>query len=101
MPRSARSRGAPGTGCAPALARLRRPLPVVSFSMRPTALVIAVSRRNRLVRDAIVSCQMIGIHKPHAEACRTAGPPDPNPNRADNPVVDGFDDLQRQVLARL
>lgn len=129
---------------APALAQLRQRLPVVSFTMLPTALVIAVSRHNALVWDAIVSCQMIGIYKPHAEAYRTAaawlglstaevlmvachnfdlnaamdagmqtafvrrpaewgpaGPPDPNPNRAYDHVFDGFDDLQRQVLARL
>jgi 2-haloacid dehalogenase len=127
---------------APALARLREELPVVSFTMLPTALVIDVSRRNGLVWDAIVSCQMIGTYKPHAEAYLTAarwlgletsdilmvachnfdlnaamdagmrtafvrrpaewgpsGPPDPNPNRAYDHVVDGFDELQRQVLA--
>ncbi len=129
---------------APALARLRQRLPVVSFTMLPTALVIDVSRRNGLVWDAIVSCQMIGTYKPHAEAYLTAarwlglqtsdmlmvachnfdlnaamdagmhtafvrrpdewgpaGPPDPNPNRAYDHVVDGFDELQRQVLDRL
>ena len=56
----------------PALARLRERMPVVSFTMLPTALVVAVSRRNGLAWDAIVSCEMIGIYKPHAEAYRTA-----------------------------
>ena len=57
---------------APALARLRERLPVASFTMLPTALVVAVSRRNGLAWDAIVSCQMIGVYKPHAEAYLTA-----------------------------
>lgn len=56
----------------PALARLRERGPVVSFTMLPTALVVAVSRRNGMVWDAIVSCEMIGIYKPHADAYRTA-----------------------------
>ncbi len=129
---------------AAALAQLRERLPVVSFTMLPTALVIDVSRRNGLVWDAIVSCQMIGTYKPHAQAYLTAarwlglepsdvlmvachnfdlnaamdagmrtafvrrpdewgpaGPPDPQPNRAYDHVVDGFDELQRQVLARI
>lgn len=126
----------------PALQQLRERLPVVSFTMLPTALVIDVSRRNGFVWDAIVSCQMIGVYKPHAQAYRTAaawlgmrtdevlmvachnfdlnaamdagmrtafvrrpdewgpaGPPDPRPNRAYDHVVDGFDELQRRVLA--
>jgi 2-haloacid dehalogenase len=57
---------------APALAALRARVPVVSFTMLPTALVVDVSRRNALVWDAIVSCQMIGVYKPHAEAYETA-----------------------------
>jgi 2-haloacid dehalogenase len=124
----------------PALARLRERLPVVSFTMLPTALVVDVSRRNGLVWDAIVSCQMIGVYKPHAQAYQTAadwlgletrqllmvachnfdlnaaqdagmrtafvrrpdewgpaGPPDPNPNRAYDLVVDGFEELQRAI----
>ena len=127
---------------APALAALRRHLPVVSFTMLPTALVVDVSRQNGLDWDAIVSCQMIGLYKPHPDAYRTAavwlglevgdilmvachnfdlnaaqdvgmrtafvrrpdewgpaGPPDPNPNRAYDHVVDGFDALRREVLA--
>lgn len=40
--------------------------------MLPLALVVDVSRRNALGWDAIVSCQMIGVYKPHAEAYATA-----------------------------
>jgi len=126
---------------APALAQLRKQVPVVSFTMLPTSLIIDVSRRNRLSWDAIVSCQMIGVYKPHAEAYRTAadwlgleppdilmvachnfdlnaaqdvgmrtafvrrpdewgpaGPPDPNPNRDYDLVVDGFADLRTQLV---
>lgn len=120
----------------PALAQLRRHVPVVSFTMLPVSLVVEVSRVNALVWDAVISCQMIGIYKPHPEAYRTAlawlglapkdalmvachnfdlnaaqdvgmqtafvrrpnewgpaGPPDPNPNRDYDVVVDGFDQL--------
>lgn len=57
---------------APALRALRGSLPVVSFTMLPTALVMSVSRRNGFEWDAIVSCEMIGVYKPHAEAYATA-----------------------------
>jgi len=57
---------------APALAALRSAAPVVSFTMLPTALVMSVSRRNALDWDAIVSCEMIGMYKPHAPAYITA-----------------------------
>ena len=57
---------------APALALLREHVPVVSFTMLPTALVIDVSRRNGLTWDAIVSCEMIGVYKPQREAYVTA-----------------------------
>jgi len=57
---------------APALSRLRARWPVVSFTMLPLTLVVNVSRRNGLVWDAVVSCQMIGVYKPHAEAYLTA-----------------------------
>ncbi len=57
---------------APALARLRERVPVVSFTMLPTALVIDVSRQNGITWDAIVSCEMIGVYKPHREAYVTA-----------------------------
>lgn len=56
----------------PALAGLRQRLPVVSFTMLPTALVVNVSRRNVLVWDAIISCEMIDVYKPHPEAYHTA-----------------------------
>lgn len=55
-----------------ALSEMRRALPVVSFTMLPTALVVDVSRRNDLAWDAIISCEMIGVYKPHAEAYATA-----------------------------
>jgi len=57
---------------APALALLRARVPVASFTMLPTALVSDVSRRNGIIWDAIVSCEMIGIYKPHREAYVTA-----------------------------
>jgi 2-haloacid dehalogenase len=57
---------------APAQAALRTQWPVVSFTMLPTALVVAVSRRNGFQWDAIVSCEMIGTYKPHLETYRTA-----------------------------
>jgi 2-haloacid dehalogenase len=55
-----------------ALASLRTALPVVSFTMLPVSLVIDVSRRNGISWDAIISCEMIGVYKPHAEAYLTA-----------------------------
>ena len=55
-----------------ALAALRESIPVVSFTMLPTSLVVDVSRRNAITWDAIVSCEMIGVYKPHAEAYATA-----------------------------
>ena len=57
---------------APAAAELRKRLPVVSFTMLPTALVVDVSRRNGIIWDAIVSCEMIGVYKPNPEAYLTA-----------------------------
>ncbi len=59
-------------GFAAAQAALRRALPVVSLTMLPTALVVDVSRRNGLEWDAIISCEMIGVYKPHAHAYLTA-----------------------------
>lgn len=56
----------------PALARIRKHLPVVSFTMLPLALVLDVSRLNALVWDAVISCQMIGVYKPNPEAYLTA-----------------------------
>ncbi|TAM91048.1 MAG: haloacid dehalogenase type II [Candidimonas sp.] len=51
-----------------ALAALQKWRPVVSFTMLPTSLVIDVSRKNGLTWDAIISCEMIGVYKPHAQA---------------------------------
>ncbi len=51
---------------------MRKALPVVSLTMLPTALVVDVSRRNGIVWDAIISCEMIGVYKPHAQAYQTA-----------------------------
>ena len=51
---------------------LRKAFPVVSFTMLPTALVIDVSRRNGIAWDAVISCEMIGVYKPHAQAYATA-----------------------------
>lgn len=56
----------------PALAALRDRLPVLSFTMLPTALVVDVSRRNGISWDAIVSCEMIGVYKPNPQAYQTA-----------------------------
>ncbi len=127
---------------APALAALHAHVPVVSFTMLPTALVVDVSRRNGIVWDAVISCEMLGVYKPnplaytkaaallnlepaqilmvachnfdlnaaHAAGFNTAfvrrpqewgpeGPPDPNPNMDYHHVVDGFDDLKRELLS--
>jgi 2-haloacid dehalogenase len=54
-----------------ALAALRERHPVVSFTMLPTALVIDVSRRNGITWDSVISCEMIGVYKPHALAYAT------------------------------
>ncbi len=55
-----------------AMQQLRQALPVVSLTMLPTALVVNVSRKNKLVWDAVISCEMIGVYKPHAQAYETA-----------------------------
>ncbi|NBO04229.1 MAG: hypothetical protein EBV16_08595 [Betaproteobacteria bacterium] len=55
-----------------ALARIRQHTPVVSFTMLPTSLIIDVSRLNAITWDAVISCQMIGVYKPHPEAYQTA-----------------------------
>jgi len=57
---------------AAALNSMRAKLPVVSFTMLPTSLVVDVSRRNALNWDAIISCEMIGHYKPHPQAYATA-----------------------------
>jgi 2-haloacid dehalogenase len=106
--------------------------------------VVDVSRRNGITWDAVVSCEMIGVYKPHPQAYATAarwlglppaqilmvachnfdlnaaqaagfrtafvrrpdewgpeGPPEPNPNRDYDFVVDGFNELADRVLATL
>jgi len=55
-----------------AQAALRQKLPVVSLTMLPTALVMDVSRRNGITWDAVISCEMIGVYKPHLQAYTTA-----------------------------
>lgn len=55
-----------------AQAKLRRRFPVVSFTMLPTALVVDVSRRNGIAWDAVISCEMIGVYKPHPQAYAAA-----------------------------
>jgi 2-haloacid dehalogenase len=40
--------------------------------MLPLALVVDVSRHNGIVWDGIISCQMIGVYKPHEQAYATA-----------------------------
>ncbi len=47
-------------------------LPVVSFTMLPTAMVVSVSRKNGLAWDAVISCEMIGVYKAEPEAYATA-----------------------------
>lgn len=56
----------------PALKRIRRHWPVVSFTMLPTSVVIDVSRPNGIDWDAVISCEMIGTYKPHPDAYLTA-----------------------------
>ena len=55
-----------------AQAALRKAFPVVSFTMLPTSLVVDVSRRNGIVWDAVISCEMIGVYKPNAQAYAAA-----------------------------
>lgn len=55
-----------------ALEKLRGHLPVISFTMLPTALVVDVSRANGITWDTIISCQMIGVYKPNPDAYQTA-----------------------------
>lgn len=54
-----------------ALEQIRKKLPVISFTMLPLTLVLNVSRQNNLDWDAIISCEMIGTYKPHAQAYLT------------------------------
>ena len=55
----------------PGMELLRQRWPVVSFTMLPTALVVEVSRRNGMVWDAVISCEMTGMYKPNPQAYLT------------------------------
>ena len=57
---------------APAQRLLRESCSVASFTMLPTALVVDVSRKNGICWDAVLSCEMMGVYKPHQEAYATA-----------------------------
>jgi 2-haloacid dehalogenase len=52
----------------PALARLRRRYVCVSFTILSVPLVIDVSRRSGIDWDAVISCEMLRVYKPRAEA---------------------------------
>jgi 2-haloacid dehalogenase len=54
-----------------ALARLRYKYAVIAFTILSTSLIVDVSRRNGLIWDCVVSCEMIGNYKPRPEAYRT------------------------------
>lgn len=56
----------------PGLNRLRRSFPCISFTLLSTALVIAVSRRNGIAWDAVISCEMLGVYKVRPEAYQAA-----------------------------
>ena len=56
----------------PGLDRLRRRYPCISFTLLSTALVIAVSRRNAILWDAVISCEMLGIYKVRPQAYQGA-----------------------------
>ena len=52
----------------PALRRIRAKLPCVSFTLLTPALVIAVSRKNGIDWDCVISCEMLGVYKVRPEA---------------------------------
>ncbi len=54
----------------PALARLRRRYVCVSFTILSLSLVIDVSRRNAILWDAVVPCEMLRVYKTRPEAYR-------------------------------
>ncbi len=56
----------------PGLTRMRGKYPCVSFTLLTTALVIAVSRKNNFVWDAVISCEMLGVYKVRPEAYQGA-----------------------------
>ncbi len=55
-----------------ALKRLRKGYPCVSFTLLTPALVIAVSRKNGIDWDCIISCEMLGVYKTRPEAYQGA-----------------------------
>jgi len=56
----------------PALGRLRRRYICVSFTILSLSLVVDVSRRNGILWDAVISCEMLRIYKTQPEAYRLA-----------------------------
>ncbi len=56
----------------PAARRIRKALPIVSFTLLTTPLVISVSRRNGVDWDAIISCEMLGVYKVQPAAYQAA-----------------------------
>ncbi len=56
----------------PALARLRPRWPCVSFTILSLALVIDTARRNGIVWDGVISCEMLRVYKTRSEAYRLA-----------------------------
>jgi len=56
----------------PALARLRQCYVCVSFTILSLALVIAVSRKNAIAWDAVISCEMLRVYKTKPEAYQRA-----------------------------
>jgi len=57
---------------APALRRLRRHYPCVSFTILSLSLIVDVSRRNALDWDAVIPCEMLRVYKPLPDAYRRA-----------------------------
>ena len=56
----------------PVLQRLRRSYIVVSFTILSVALIIDTARRNGLLWDAVISCEMLDVYKPRPEAYQRA-----------------------------
>jgi 2-haloacid dehalogenase len=56
----------------PALESLRQRFVCVSFTILSLSLVIDVSRRNGIVWDAVIACEMLRVYKTQPEAYRRA-----------------------------
>jgi len=54
----------------PALERMKRRYVCVAFTILSLALVVAVSRRNGIVWDAVIACEMLRVYKTQPEAYR-------------------------------